>query len=222
MIIEALIFDMDGLLFDSERVVQRSWNMTGEALGIGRVGEHIYNTLGMNAKSRTEYFYSVYGPDFPVEDFHAGTRVNFRKIADSEGVLLKPGVKELLEYGKAQGLKMAVATSSRREYSESLLKEGGIYEYFDGFVFGDMVKNAKPDPEIYLSACKSIGVKPENAMALEDSPNGIRSAYAAGLCPVMVPDLVKPDEEICALAYEIMDSLCEVKEMLRKMLKKLE
>ncbi len=215
--IEAIVFDMDGLLFDSERVVQRSWNMAGEELGIGRIGDHIYNTLGMNLKSRTEYFINAYGPEFPMDRFTASTRVYFSEIADAEGVPLKSGVKELLEYAKGLNLKLAVATSSRGQYSTNLLKNGGIYSYFDGFVFGDMVENAKPDPEIYLAACTRIGADPGNSMALEDSPNGIRAAHAAGMYPVMVPDLVGPTEEIRRLTYRVFDNLKEVIELLKEM-----
>ena len=216
--IKAIVFDMDGLLFDSERIVQKSWNVTGEQLGVGKVGEHIYHTLGMNVKSRTEYFYKVYGPDFPMEAFHAGTRENFRLIAEQEGVPLKSGAKELLEYGREKGLGMAVATSSRRAYAEDMLAQAGIDGYFDGFVFGDMVKNAKPDPEIYLAACRELGVSPLNALALEDAPNGIRSAYAAGLYPVMIPDLVEPDDEIRRMSYRVLQSLCDVRELLSRCL----
>lgn len=216
--IKAIVFDMDGLLFDSERIVQKSWNVTGEQLGVGKVGEHIYHTLGMNVKSRTEYFYKVYGPDFPMEAFHAGTRENFRLIAEQEGVPLKSGAKELLEYGREKGLGMAVATSSRRAYAEDMLAQAGIDGYFDGFVFGDMVKNAKPDPEIYLAACRELGVNPSNALALEDAPNGIRSAYAAGLYPVMIPDLVEPDDEIRRMAYRVLHSLYDVRELLSRCL----
>lgn len=208
--IEGIIFDMDGLLFSSEQVVQRSWNIVGESLGIGKIGDHIYHTLGMNVKSRMEYFYKVYGPDFPSEAFTAETRRTFQKIAGEEGIPLKPGVKEFLEYAKERNYKLAVATSSRREHSSGLLKSGGIYEYFDGFVFGDMVENAKPDPEIYTSACRLIGADPGNCIALEDAPNGIRSAYAAGLYPIMIPDMVQPDEEIRTLAYRVYDNIYEV------------
>ena len=179
--IEALIFDMDGLLFDSERVVQRSWNIAGNELGFGLVGENIYNTLGMNLKSRTDYFKRVYGMDFPMDRFAERTREIYYAIAREEGVPLKPGVRALLEYGKQHGYKMGVATSSRQVHAVNAMKEKGIYDYFDNCVFGDMVENAKPDPEIYETACQKLGTEPENAMALEDAPNGIRSASQAGM-----------------------------------------
>ena len=109
---------------------------------------------------------------------------------------------------------MGIATSSSRNYAVEHLKGTGLYEYFDGGVFGDMVTRGKPDPEIYLAACESLGLEPGVCMALEDSPAGIRSASSAGMVPVMVPDLVEPTEEIRGLAYAVCDSLTEVKGLL--------
>ena len=103
---------MDGLLFDSERIVQRSWEIAGDELGIPHMGDVIYHTLGMNRAGRNEYFRKYIREDFPFEEFGKLTRDNFWKIVDKEGLPLKKGVKELLAYGKAQGYKMAVATSS--------------------------------------------------------------------------------------------------------------
>ncbi len=215
--IEALIFDMDGLLFDSERVVQRSWNIAGNELGFGLVGENIYNTLGMNLKSRTDYFKRVYGMDFPMDRFAERTREIYYAIAREEGVPLKPGVRALLEYGKQHGYKMGVATSSRQVHAVNAMKEKGIYDYFDNCVFGDMVENAKPDPEIYETACKRLGTEAQNAMALEDAPNGIRSASQAGMYAVMIPDLVQPDEVMKRTAYRICGNLYEVIDLLEHM-----
>lgn len=215
--IEALIFDMDGLLFDSERVVQRSWNIAGNELGFGLVGENIYNTLGMNLKSRTDYFKRVYGMDFPMDRFAERTREIYYAIAREEGVPLKPGVRALLEYGKQHGYKMGVATSSRQVHAVNAMKEKGIYDYFDNCVFGDMVENAKPDPEIYETACQKLGTEAQNAMALEDAPNGIRSASQAGMYAVMIPDLVQPDEVMKRTAYRICGNLYEVIDLLEHM-----
>lgn len=215
--IKALVFDMDGLLFDSERVVQKSWEKAGEKLGYPGIGQHIYNTLGFNVVRRTEYFRQVFGETFPMEEFNEMTRKIFQEIKEMEGVPLKPGVKEILDFGKGRGWRMAVATSSRREYSLELLKTGGILHYFDTVLCGDMVTKAKPDPEIYEKACSLLHVLPEEAVALEDSPNGIRAAFAAGMCPVMVPDLVEPNEEIKKLYQIKVKTLLEAKEELKKL-----
>lgn len=212
--IKALVFDMDGLLFDSERIVQMAWNIAGKKLGFEKMGEHIYHTIGFNLKSRNEYFHKALGLQFSNEEFTKEARAAFQRLAEESGVSLKPGVIELLEYAKARDYKMAVATSSREEYATKLLKEGDIYPYFDGFVFGDMVQHSKPDPEIYIRACELIGVSPQNAMALEDSPTGIKAAYAAGMSPVMIPDLVEPDEIILGLLYGKLNTLLEVIPML--------
>ena len=215
---EALVFDMDGLLFDSERVVQRTWNMAGEELGAGQVGEQIVHTLGMNLKSRTEFFRRVYGPDFPMDIFSEKTRKYYRQIEEAEGVPLKPGVREILRYGKQNGYKMAVATSSRREHSTYMLKKGGIYTFFDEFMFGDMVENAKPDPEIYLLACQALGTDPEHTIAVEDSRNGILSASRAGMQVIMVPDMIPPTPELESLLFRRCGDLLEVRELLSQIL----
>mgnify|MGYP002587498662 FL=1 len=207
---------MDGLLFDSERIVQRSWEIAGDELGIPHMGDVIYHTLGMNRAGRNEYFRKYIREDFPFEEFGKLTRDNFWKIVDKEGLPLKKGAKELLAYGKSQGYKMAVATSSSREYAMGNLIRAGIDSYFDSVVCGDMVKKAKPDPEIYQKACESLGIQPENCMAFEDAPGGIRSAYQAGMYPVMIPDLVKPENEVRKLAYQVLDSLEDVIELLEK------
>lgn len=208
--IEGLVFDMDGLLFDSERIVKHSWELAGNELGIVHMGNHIYHTLGMNLAGRNAYFSKAVGEDFPHQEFARLTRKYFYEITDSEGLPMKPGAKELLKYGTEAGYKMAVATSSRSGYARQNLEDADIYRFFDGFVFGDMVSHAKPDPEIYLRACETIGLQPESCIALEDAPAGIRAASAAGMYPVMIPDLVQPDEETEALIYRKFRTLYEV------------
>ena len=212
--VRALVFDLDGLLFDSERIVQRSWEDVGNELGIPHMGNHIYHTLGMNLAGRNAYFSKAIGEDFPHEEFARRTRIRFREIVDAEGLPVKPGALELLEYAKKAGYHMAVATSARKEYALRNLREADILKYFEGFVFGDVVTRAKPDPEIYLKACESIHMLPEQCVALEDAPAGIRAAKAAGLKPVMIPDMVEPTEEILELTYRRYDSLFDVIEIL--------
>ena len=190
MKVEALVFDMDGLLLDSERVVQRSWNYAGEKLGYGRIGEHIYHTLGFNVVRREAYFKSVYGEDFPMDKFNELTRE------------------------KEHGYKVGLATSSREIHAKASLEKVGLWKYFDGGVFGDSVKHAKPDPEIYLKACEAIGAEPVHSIALEDAPAGIRSASAAGMIPVMIPDLAQPDEEVRGLCRYVYPTLLDVIKML--------
>ena len=215
--VQAVVFDMDGLIFDSEKVVQRSWTQASEELGLPDVGTHIYYTLGFNINRRLEYFYRTFGQDFPAEEFSALTRDKFREIEEKEGIDTKPGVEELLIYLKSQGVRIALATSSRREHAEYMLDRAGLLNYFDGSVFGDMVKNAKPDPEIYVKACEALSVSPLASIALEDSPAGIEAAYSAGMWPVMVPDLVQPSAEIRQKCGKVFDSLEGVLEWVREL-----
>ena len=204
---KAFVFDMDGLIFDSERIVQRSWNMAGQELGLGNVGEHIYNTIGMNRASRHKYYRENIREDFPFEEFQGLTRKYFFEIVEQEGLPMKKGVIEILEFAKEHHIKIALATSSSRDYAMKCLNDAGIADYFDGIVCGDMVKNSKPDPEIYLRACEQVGIVPEEALAFEDAPAGICAASAAGMQVVMVPDLVQPTEEIEELLWGKWDSL---------------
>lgn len=213
--IKALLFDMDGLLLDSERVVQKSWNAAGEVLGYGKVGEHIYNTLGMNAAGRKEYFNNVFGTGFPYEEFQKLSRKAFFNVADQEGIPLKPGAKELIFYAKQMGYKVGLVTSSRKEYAVDVLKKAGIFSYFDGCIFGDMVSKSKPDPEIYEKGCKMLGEEPEWCIAFEDAPAGVIAASAAGIDVIMVPDLVQPDDAIKMRTWKVLDSLDEAIGLLR-------
>lgn len=205
--LKALIFDMDGLLFDSERVVQRAWNIAGREMGMDNFGDHIYNTIGLNVVSREKYFKKTVSPDFPMERFSEMTRKAFHEIEENEGIPLKSGAAELLKLSKSREYKLAVASSSRRIHGTTLLKSGQIDNYFDEMIFGDMVQHAKPDPEIFLTAAELLEVKPDEAIVLEDSPNGIRAAQAARMISIMIPDLVKPTDEIRATATHVFESL---------------
>ena len=198
-LLAAVVFDMDGLMFDSERIVQLSWHRAGDRIGYSRVGDNIYNTLGMNAARRKVYFQEVYGPDFPFDTFQAYSREAFQTEVAQNGLPMKPGLIELLNFLKESHIPAAVATSSSQEYALGNLNRAGIFSYFSGFIAGNMVSHGKPHPEIYLKACEQLHVSPEHALALEDAPNGIRSAHAAGLHPIIIPDLIKDFSSIESL-----------------------
>lgn len=208
--IKGLIFDMDGLLFDSERVVQQSWNYVGNMLGYGNLGEHIYHTIGMNRAGREIYFREHVDTDFPMAQFNEMTRARYYEILQKFGIPTKPGAKELLQSAKEKGIRIALATSSSRDHAEAMLERYDLAKFFDGCVCGDMVTKSKPDPEIYEKARALIDIPAQNAVALEDAPSGVRSAEAAGMRVIMVPDLVEPSEEILALVWKRCDSLSDV------------
>lgn len=212
--IKGLIFDMDGLLFDSERVVQQSWNYVGNMLGYGNLGEHIYHTIGMNRAGREIYFREHVDTDFPMARFNEMTRARYYEILQKFGIPTKLGAKELLQSAKKKGIRIALATSSSRDHAEAMLERYDLAKFFDGCVCGDMVTKSKPDPEIYEKARALIDIPAQNAVALEDAPSGVRSAEAAGMRVIMVPDLVEPSEEILALVWKRCDSLSDVIELL--------
>lgn len=215
-LIHGLVFDMDGLIFNSESVVQRSWEWAGKELGYDHFGEHIYNTIGFNVKRREEYFRTNVCPDFPMDRFTVLTRERYHQIIEAEGLEKKPGAEELLKYASDEGFRIALATSSRRQHASELMEEQGLLKYFDGAVYGDMVTSGKPSPEIYMKACLEIGVAPAHAVALEDAPSGIRSAVAAGMRAVIIPDLVEPDEEILRMAWHRFDTLFDMLKLLKQ------
>ena len=206
---KAFVFDMDGLIFDSERIVQRSWNISGQKLGLGNVGEHIYYTLGLNRASRKKYYEENIREDFPFDEFSVLTRKTFFEIVDTEGLPIKEGVKDILKFGKDNGIKIALATSSSRDYAMKCLRDAGIDTYFDGIVCGDMVSHSKPDPEIYLRACELVNVDSKDAVAFEDAPAGVESAYRAGMKVVMVPDLVQPTEKVESMLWKKWETLAD-------------
>lgn len=211
-----LVFDMDGLIFNSERVVQRSWEWAGEVLGYENFGNHIYNTIGFNVTRREEYFRSNVCFDFPMDRFTLLTREKYHEIVAAEGLEKKPGVEELLRYASSKGYRIGLATSSRREHASVMMEEQGLLKYFDGALYGDMVTSGKPSPEIYIKACREIGIAPQNGLALEDAPAGIKSASAAGMRAIIIPDLVEPDESILRKAWLRCDTLFDVLELLKE------
>lgn len=218
--LEAVVFDMDGLMFDSERVVMYSWNAAGEQLGYDGLGENIYHTLGMGAALREQYFMKKYGPAFPYEQFKTLYRDAFYDYADRNGIPVKPGLRELLRLLKESGLPAAMATSTSAPDVKRRLEREGLEPYFQVIITGDMVKKTKPSPEIYQKACQELKVNPTHAIALEDACNGIISAHDAGMYPVMIPDLQKDISSVEPLLFAKMESLHEVADWLRESIQK--
>lgn len=195
--IKGVVFDMDGLMFDSERIVKHSWNVAGGKLGYGNLGdENIFHTLGFDRERRKQYFLEKYGADFPFETFAAHYRRAFSDYVEEQGLPVKKGLHRLLETLNSRGIKMAVATSSGRSYALDNIRGEGISHYFTGIVSGDMVTRGKPDPEIYEKACALLELPPSCCLALEDAAHGILSAHRAGMKTLFVPDLVKDSSRI--------------------------
>lgn len=208
---KAVIFDMDGVIFDSERLVLEGWQEIAAKYGIKGIEEVLPRCLGVNAQATREIFREYYGQDFPYDEYKKEASALFHSRYGNGKLPLKPGVKELLSYLKENGYLVGLASSTRQAIVEREIRDAGLMPYFDNLVCGDMLKRSKPEPDIYLKACENLDVEPRMAVAVEDSYNGIRSAKRAGMVPVMVPDMVQPDEEMRSLAHKICKDLFEVK-----------
>lgn len=205
--ITAVVFDMDGVLFDTERLCRDCWYKVADEDGIPNM-EYVYSLcIGVNAQSTERIVYENYGADFPYPEYCRRTSAMYNKYIEDYGVPVKDGVRETLAALQAAGLHIAVASSSRRGKVMRQLESAGIAKYFSVVIGGDSVTKSKPDPQIYLTACAELGVKPEEAIGVEDSHNGIRSARAAGMLPVMVPDLLPVTDEMRELSAYIAEDM---------------
>ncbi len=209
---KAVIFDMDGVLFDTERLCMDSWCALAKEQGIADMGIVFPKCIGRNAADTEVIVSEYYGESFDYDSFRKQASDWFWQYIKDNGLPVKTGVKEMLAYLKQAGYAIGLASSTRYSSVVNHLKEACIMDYFSVIVTGDMVKHSKPQPDIYLLACERLGVEPEEAYAIEDSYNGIRSAYAAGMKPVMVPDLLEPDEEMKRLSFLICKNLSEALE----------
>lgn len=210
MSIEAVIFDMDGVLFDTERLCMDSWVAVAGERDIPDMEVFFPRCIGRNMTDTRILFNEFYGGTYDYEVFRKQASAWFHEYIEKNGAPVKKGVRELLEYLRGSGYKIGLASSTSRPSVEDLLERAGIREYFQSLTTGDMVEHSKPRPDIYLMACKSLEVNPAKTMAIEDSPNGIRAAYAAGMIPVMVPDMIAPDQEMREKSSLICGDLLEV------------
>ena len=201
---------MDGVIFDSERCIMETWIVLAEKYGIEGIEEVFLGCTGTNAAKTRQICLDAYGEDFPYEQYESESMKMYHEKYDGGKLPIKTGVFELLDYLKSIGVKIALASSTKRSSVERELTEAGLIDYFDEIVAGDMVTKSKPDPQIYLAACEKIGIKPEDCYAIEDSYNGIRSASAGGLKAIMVPDLRPADDEMKSLAVAVLDTLNDV------------
>lgn len=217
---QAVVFDMDGVIFDSEIKVIECWRAVAKEHGLVGIETPCYESLGTTTERTGEIMRAYFGEDFPYESYNAKKRELFMERYGAGRLPKKQGIEELLVFLKEHQIKTAVASSTRREVVEQELTNGGLRQYFDAIVCGDMVTHSKPHPEIFLRACEQLEVAPECALGIEDSYNGIRALAAAGMAAVMVPDLKSPTEEMHQLADAILPDLSAVREVLAEKLEK--
>ena len=211
---KAVLFDMDGVIFDSERAVLACWQQVGASFGLEEIEQVFVRCVGVNKQRTRQIFLEAY-PALDFDRFDEAVRTLFLSRYDKGRLPLKRGAREILAELKAAGIPLALASSTRLVTVRRELDEVGLLEYFDTVVGGDTVTRSKPDPEIFLTAASRLGVEPRDCYVIEDSFNGIRAAYAGGMHPVMVPDMLPPDEEMEQKAEVILKDLFAVNEYLK-------
>lgn len=212
----AVIFDMDGVLFDTERLAIECWDTVGEKIGLGKLGYMVFKTMGRTTPESVKIFQNEFGDRFDNDIFQKEIKEFNDNYFEKHGVPMKEGLVELLKFLDIASYKTAVASSSSKKSVLHHLCSTDIDDYFDAVICGDMVKKSKPEPDIYLTASAILGEEPQNCYAVEDSRAGLISAHNAGCKVVYIPDLYEADEEILKLVDFKFNSLTEFMEHLKK------
>lgn len=212
--IKAVLFDMDGLLLDTEKLLVRFWQVAASEAGFNMTREIALNIRSMHRSFAVPYLKSVLGDNFDYAKTRARRMELMSDYLAENGLELKKGAKELLTYLNKNNIPAAVVTATDSERAEKYLKETGIFGYFERIISATMVKEGKPKPDIYLYAAEQLGLEPYECVALEDSPNGVKSAASAGCRTIMVPDLTEPDEELSGIIAARANSLEDVVEII--------
>jgi HAD superfamily hydrolase (TIGR01509 family) len=214
--VRAVVFDMDGLLVDSEAVFRDSMMHVARERGHDLPLEVFLRMVGLPGVSSRAVALDHFGEDFPIDEFNAAVWAHARAHHDEIGVALKAGVTELLDHLDDARLPRAVATSSSHMAVEHQLGRGGILERFQAIVAAGDYARGKPNPDPFLTAAGRLGVDPHYCLALEDSHNGVRAAHAAGMMTIMVPDLLAATDEMRERCIMIAESLHDVRHVLTR------
>ena len=183
-----------------------------EKYHFANIKEVCVDCIGTNSAKTKEIVCAYYGESFPYEEYRKEVSGLFKEYIQTKGLPVKKGVRELLEYLQAERIPVGLASSTRLAVVEEELKQAGLYDYFQVVMGGDQLKRSKPEPDIYLMTCEKMGIPPECAYAIEDSYNGIRSAYRAGMMPIMVPDILQADDEMKEKSIAVLPDLFQVKQ----------
>jgi HAD superfamily hydrolase (TIGR01509 family) len=211
---KAVIFDMDGLLLETEKIALNAFQESAAEVGLKLDLATYYRCIGTTHARTKEILLEGYGQDFPYEKIAVIWNQKFTYQVENFPIPLKEGVLELLQYLVQSSIPRAVVTSTRSSTALKMLTNARILDYFAFVIGGDQIVLGKPHPDIYLKACERLKVEPGKCLALEDSENGVRSALAAGLTVIQIPDLIQPSAEVRAFGHQIMKSLSEVKQYL--------
>ncbi|MCI9251636.1 MAG: HAD family phosphatase [Lachnospiraceae bacterium] len=216
MEIKGIIFDMDGLMFDTERIALMVWNQVWESEGIDPNCPKLGDMHGITVQEAAMRYEKAFHGKVNYYELRKKKQALMEEYIHTYGLPVKKGLYELLEYLKERKYRIAIATSTMEKEAVPYLEMAQVTAYFDGRVFGDMVERGKPDAEIFCKAAEQLGLKPEECMVLEDSWNGLRGALVGGFHAVMIPDQQKPDPQLSKKLTAICDSLLDVPHLLEK------
>ena len=202
-----VIFDMDGVIFDSERLLLECWKVVADRHGVPDIEATLSLCLGVNINISRQIYFDRYGPDFPLDEYQTEVRAIFRARCPDGYPPVKPGARDLLAWLREQGVPLALASSTHTEIVRRELEGAGLLSFFDAVICGDQISRSKPAPDIFLTAAAALGADASDCFIIEDSFNGVRAAFAAGARTLMVPDVVPPDEEMREKAEVILPSL---------------
>ncbi|OFI48175.1 HAD family hydrolase [Floricoccus tropicus] len=211
--IKAVIFDMDGLIFDTESIYYRGSQEVADELGIPYDAEVYNRFLGVGDSEIWATYHQMYDEEFGSDLVNDFIKLSYERVVDylKSGVAeMKPGLLELLSYLEENNIPKIVASSNNKDIIEDLLKKNNLFDRFSNIVSVEDVKNAKPDPEIFNKAHEVLGIDMDNLLILEDSNNGVIAGHAAGIPVIMIPDLIQPDEELRSKTIAVLDSLADV------------
>ena len=212
--IQAVIFDMDGTLIDTEKYYRRCWPKALAAFGYHMTDKQALTLRSLGRPFAITQLKEWFGEELDYNAVREKRKILVEECLNSEGLSLKPGARELLEALQRRHITAAIATATDMERTERYLKKVGLYGYFDKLISATMVKEGKPSPDIYLYACEQLQLSPDQCIAVEDSPNGVLSAYRAGCKVVMVPDQTEPDEELQKCLWARADQLLDIDKLL--------
>ena len=210
----SVIFDMDGTLFDTQRICIPAWDWAGEAQGFKNVGEHIPAVCGQNEAGWTKHLKDHF-PTMDVPRFAADAK---DYVAQNLVLKYMPGAEELVKFLKSKGVKLAIASGSSRDIINHHLNKVGAKDFFDVAVGGPDAKRGKPAPDIFLLAAEKLGVNPKDCYVLEDSANGIKAAAAVGMKPIGIPDIVQFSDDVKLLETAEFSSMLEALEYFKEVI----
>jgi len=214
---DALIFDMDGLLLDTEGVYKRSWTVAAAEFGHDLTDALYLKLIGITVADCEQVLCRHFGTDFPLESFRESAKRGYEAIVSREGIPLKKGVVEILDWARDNGLTCGVGTSTVTAEARERLEHHGILDRFGALIGGDQVARGKPDPEIFLKVAALLNVTPDRAVVFEDAHSGVRAAIGGNFSAVLIPDLLQPNDGILAVCTKVCSSLIEARDWLESL-----